>query len=80
MDFDAMFLLNSDENTIISIKGSQKDKIYSFLAQQAIGKSSLEGKKMPVVEVFVDKDNVLEGYYSDSWRNCRSRYKFKANL
>ena len=80
MDFDAMFLLNSDENTIISIKGSQKDKIYSFLAQQAIGKSSLEGKKMPVVEVFVDKDNVLEGYYSDSWRNCRSTYKFKANM
>lgn len=86
MNFDSMFLLESEEDAIIPIKESNNDFTYGLLAhlvyhgfhmQKLLETICSENQSTLPVEVYVDKNEVLDGYYSSSWRKCRKEYKFQ---
>lgn len=86
MNFDSMFLLESEEDAIIPIKESDNDLMYGLLAhlayhgfhvQKLLETICSENQPTLPVEVYVDKNEVLDGYYSSSWRKCRKEYEFQ---
>lgn len=85
MDNDSLFILYQNEDVIRPIKESEDDEVYAFIAQQALAHFSAkelmemlssDNSSLPV-EVAVEKEDVLQGYYSSSWRKVKPRFEFK---
>ena len=85
MDNDSLFILYQNEDVIRPIKESEDDEVYTFIAQQALAHFSAkelmemlssDNSSLPV-EVAVEKEDVLQGYYSSSWRKVKPRFEFK---
>lgn len=84
MDNDSLFILYQNEDVIRPIKESEDDEVYAFIAQQALAHFSAkelmemlssDNSSLPV-EVAVEKEDVLQGYYSSSWKKVKPRFEF----
>lgn len=92
MDKESVFILTEEkesqdgDHSIWQLKSSDNDEIYAFLALQAL--SHFNAKDMVAslmnsdddispIEVTVNCEDVAQGYFSSSWRNCKEGYKFK---
>ena len=85
MAADSVFVLYPEDDSIRPIKESDNDDIYGFIAQQALAHFSIrdllqtmvsDSNQFPV-EVTVEKEVIMPGYFSSSWRRGKQRYEFK---
>lgn len=54
-----------------------KSMYHGFHMQKLLETICSENQSTLPVEVYVDKNEVLDGYYSSSWRKCRKEYEFQ---
>ena len=85
MAADSVFVLYPEDDSIRPIKASDNDDIYGFIAQQALAHFSIrdllqtmvsDSNQFPV-EVTVEKEVIMPGYFSSSWWRGKQRYEFK---
>lgn len=85
MAADSVFVLYPEDDSIRPIKASDNDDIYGFIAQQALAHFSIrdllqtmvsDSNQFPV-EVTVEKEVIMPGYFSSSWWRGKQQYEFK---
>lgn len=86
MDYESAFLLDCRDDSFIPLKESSMDEKYAFIANMSLHHFQMhelmetfcsDNPSSLLSEVFVDKDEVSEAYYSSSWYHDRKKFDFQ---
>lgn len=86
MDYESAFLLDCRDDSFIPLKESSMDEKYAFIANMSLHHFQIhelmkticsDNPSAPFGEIYVNKDDVAEGYYSSSWYESDKRFDFQ---
>ena len=86
MDYESAFLLDCRDDSFIPLKESSMDEKYAFIANMSLHHFQMhelmeticsDNPSAPFCEIYVNKDDVMEGYYSNSGYKAAKKFDFQ---
>ena len=86
MGYESAFLLDCRDDSFIPLKESSMDEKYAFIANMALHHFQMhelmkticsDNPSAPFGEIYVNRDDIVEGYYSSSWYSPTKVFDFQ---